>query len=351
MRASKIAYDPPMSLSEVHGQPRAVDALKKSLQSGHVHHAWLFMGPEGVGKELAAAGLAQALTCPEAPDVGCGTCSSCQRVLRRNHPDVTWVLTEDEQVARGIVGRADFDHTPSRDIKVEQVRALGERLSFRPLESRYKVALLIDAHAMNPQAQNALLKTLEEPPRDTVLVLTTSMPDKLLPTIRSRCAKAQFGPLPEAFLVEKIVGKRKFELELAHQVARLAGGSLSRALEMDVKGLQKRREIIEAFEALQRDDARGWLNFAEVYGDGRLEAEDALEVLQVWLRDVVAAQAGAASLVNADLLELAQKAAVKDLGPAILRRLTVLDEAKNAISARNGAVRLQLERMLIEMLA
>lgn len=340
-----------MALSEVQGQPRAISALEKSLASGHVHHAWLFIGPEGVGKELTAVGLAQALTCPEKPNVGCGQCSSCQRVLRRNHPDVTWVLTEHSQVERGIMGRGDFDHTPSRDIKVEQVRALGERLAFRPLEGQYKVALLIDADAMNPQAQNALLKTLEEPPKGTVLVLTTAMPDKLLPTIRSRCAKAQFGPLPESLLVEKVVAKRKLDLEIATQVARLAGGSLSRALEMDVKGLEKRREIIEAFEALERDDARGWLAFAETYGDGRAEAEHALDVLQVWLRDVVAAQAGATSLVNSDLRELAVKAAQKDDAPALLRRMTVLDEAKNAITQRNGAVRLQLERMLIEMLA
>ncbi len=340
-----------MALREVQGQARAISALERSLASGHVHHAWVFVGPEGVGKELAAVGLTQALTCPEKPNVGCGQCSSCQRVLRRNHPDVTWVLTEDEQVARGLVGRGDFDHTPSRDIKVEQVRALGERLAFRALESRHKVALLIDAHAMNAQAQNALLKTLEEPPKGTVLVLTTSMPDKLLPTIRSRCAKAHFGPLPEAFLVEKLVAKRKIDTATAQQAARLAGGSLSRAMELDVKKLEKRREIIEAFEALKRDDARGWLAFAETYGDGRVEAEDALDVLQVWLRDVLAAQVGAVSLVNADLKELAEKAASRDGAPALLRRMTVLDEAKNAISARNGAVRLQLERMLIEMLA
>ena len=98
-----------MALSEVQAQARAIEPLLKSLASEHVHHAWVFVGPEGVGKELAAVGLSQALTCPEKPNEGCGKCSSCQRVLRRNHPDVTWVLTEDEQVkrriAKGILGR------------------------------------------------------------------------------------------------------------------------------------------------------------------------------------------------------------------------------------------------------
>ena len=165
----RLSYTPAMPLSEVQHQPRAVDALKSALTSGSVHHAWLLHGPEGVGKELAAVCFAQALTCPEKPMEGCGVCSSCKRVKGRNHPDVTWVMPEDEQVQRGLAGRSDFDHTPSRDIRVEQVRALGERLSFRPLEAKHKVALLVNAHAMNAQAQNALLKTLEEPPRDTVL--------------------------------------------------------------------------------------------------------------------------------------------------------------------------------------
>lgn len=342
-------YGLEMALSEIQGQKRAIDALSKSLASGHVHHAWLFVGPEGVGKELAAVALAQALTCPEKPNQGCGVCSSCQRVLRRNHADVSWVLTEEAQVERKMSGRGDFDHTPSRDIKVEQVRTLSERLAFRALESPYKVALLVDAHAMNHQAQNALLKTLEEPPKNSVLVLITSMPDKLLPTIRSRCAKAHFGPLPEDFIAQTIGSQRKLDAETATQVARMAAGSMSRALEMDPKRLEKRKAIIESFEALQRNDARGWIAFAENWGDGRDEAEECLDTLQVWFRDVLVAQSGATSLVNADLSELATQAASRAPSFSLLRRMTLLDEARNAISARNGAVKLQLERMLIEV--
>lgn len=340
-----------MPLSDVEGQTRAVSALSKSLASGAVAHAWLFMGPEGVGKELTATRFAQALTCPEQPMVGCGTCGSCLRVMKRNHPDVTWVLPEDEQVIRGWAGRSDFDHTPSRDIRVEQVRALQERLAFRALESKYKVSLLVGADAMNPQAQNALLKTLEEPPKDTVLVLITAMPDRLLPTIRSRCAKAWFSPLDDALVAKKLLelSKKKLDEAQAKQVAAMAGGSLARALQFDLKALEHRKEIIERFSALQRHDARGWLQFAEVYGE-REEAEEALEVLAVWLRDVIAVQAGSERIVNADLVELARKAAASDEGPSWHRRVGVLDETRNAISARWGGARLQLERMLIEML-
>ena len=348
-----------MPLSEVQHQARAVDALAASLAAGEVHHAWLFHGPEGVGKELAAVGFAQALTCPEQPMKGCGVCSSCKRVKGRNHPDVTWLLPEDEQVQRGLAGRSDFDHTPSRDIRIEQVRALGERLSFRPLEAKHKVALIVNAHAMNASAQNALLKTLEEPPRDTVLLLVTSAIDKLLPTIRSRCTKAQFGPLPVAFIAAQLLAAKKgkpgakgaLSEEDAAQAAAMAGGSLKRAMDLDPAALGARREVIEKFEALVPGDARGWLQFAEVFGDGRPSAEACLDVLSVWMRDVAVAQVGQGGLINADLSVMAEVAAARVSPGSVHRRLALIDEARNAITQRNGAVRLQLERMLIEMMS
>lgn len=338
-----------MPLHDVQCQPQAISALQKALDAHKVHHAWLFQGPDGVGKELAALGLAQALTCPDSPWVGCGTCSSCQRIAKRNHPDVTWLMPEDELIRRGLAGRSDFANTPSRDIRIEQVRRLQERLSFRALEAPYKIALIVGAQAMNPPAQNALLKTLEEPPKDTVLVLVSSAPDKLLPTIRSRCAKASFGPLPASFIAEKIQKLKKIDDLAAQTVAAMAGGSLARAVDLDPKRLAERKELIERFEALEKTDARGWLQLAEVMGEDRPTAEASLEVLQVWLRDVAVAQVGGEQLVNTDLAALAVSASAKVSAAGLQRRTVLIDEARNAIVQRNGAARLQVERMLIEM--
>jgi DNA polymerase-3 subunit delta' len=341
-----------VSLEAVKHQEQAVGALTAALERGHVHHAWLFQGPDGVGKELAAYGLAQALTCPEKPNVGCGVCPSCRRVDKRNHADVTVVMPEDELVRRSLAGRSDFDRTPSRDIRIEQIRQLQERLAFRALEAKAKVAILVGAHAMNPPAQNALLKTLEEPPKDTVLILVSSAPDKLLPTIRSRCAKASFGPLPVEFLAARIRATKKgVDEAAAMQAAAMASGSMARALSFDVESLTERRSIIERFEALVPNDARGWLALAETLGEDRVGAEVALDVLQVWLRDVAAAQVQGAKLVNADLQPLAVAAAAKVSFAGLHRRHLLIDEARNAITQRNGAVRLQLERMFIEMFA
>jgi DNA polymerase-3 subunit delta' len=340
-----------MPLSDVKAQDHAVEALTAALEKKQVHHAWLFHGPDGVGKELAAAGFAQALVCPEKPWVGCGVCSACTRVTRRNHPDVSWVMPEAEQVERGIAGRSDFTNTPSRDIRIEQVRQLQERLSLRALEARHKVALFVNAHALNANAQNALLKTLEEPPRDTVLILVSSQPDKLLPTIRSRCSKASFGPLPLELIASKVKASTKKPMEdaLAHQIAAMAAGSMARALALNPKSLEARRETIEAFEKLRPNDASAWLALAEVLAEDRSTAEAGIDVLQTWFRDVALAHVGAEGLVNADLAQLATEATTRVSPAGLQRRAGLLEEAKNAITQRNGSVRLQLERMFIEM--
>ncbi len=338
-----------MTLSAVQGQTRAIDTLKAALRSSSIQHAYLFSGPDGVGKELAAYGFAQALLCEARPLEGCGECSVCLRVAKRNHPDVTLIMPEDEQVSRGIAGRSDFEGTPSREIRVDQVRRLQERLQLRPLEAKRKLAMVASAHQLNQQAQNAFLKTLEEPPPETVLILIASASDKLLPTLRSRLSVVTFAPLPEAMIAARVAKERKLDEQTAKLVAVLSGGSMSRALELDVKGLSRRKELIEQFEALTPTEAGGWLRFAEDFGQDRSDAEDALAVLQLWCRDLAVARAGSTSFVNRDLAELAEKRGQALSEVALHRRVELLQQASNAISNRNGQPRLQLERMLIEM--
>ena len=339
-----------MALADIEGQTQAIEVLRAALRGGSVHHAYLFLGPEGVGKETAALGLAQALLCRAKPGEGCGTCDVCGRVKRRNHPDVTLLLPEEESVARGLAGRSDFAGTPSRDIRVEQVRALQERLSLRPLEGSWKVALVGSAERLNVQAQNAFLKTLEEPPKGTVLVLLATSTDRLLPTLRSRCATVLFRPLPVALLAARVQKERKLDPVTAQLVAVMAGGSLSRALAWDVDALQGRADVISAFERLRSREVSELLKFADTFGRSREDAEDALRLVALWLRDVAAVQAGGAPL-NQDLAALAQKTAEQVSPFTLHRHHALLEQALEAIGARNGSPRLHLERMLIEMRA
>jgi DNA polymerase-3 subunit delta' len=336
-----------MPLSHIEGQPRAIGALRAALRSGGVHHAWLFAGPEGVGKELAGIAFAEALICPQAPGEGCGRCEVCGRIARRNHPDVRWVMPEAELVARGLAARSDFSEAPSRWIKVDQIRALEERLSRHPLEAERHVAIVAHADAMNEPAQNAFLKTLEEPPPGTVLILVASNPDVLLPTIRSRCTRVQFVPLPDALVAHKVVEAGKMSETAAQLVAAMAGGSLARALALDVEMLARRRQILERFEALDPDDARTHLAFAEEFGGSRDAVEETLHILDVWTRDLAVVRAGGGSIANRDLAELARAGAARAGDSQLQWRHRLIAEALEEMGERNASPRLQLEKVLM----
>jgi DNA polymerase-3 subunit delta' len=233
---------------------------------------------------------------------------------------------------------------------VEQIRALQERLALRGLESRRKVAIITSAHTMNVQAQNAFLKTLEEPPAETTLILVAAAVDRLLPTIRSRCSKVHFGPLPVELIAERVQKERKLDPASARLAATMAGGSLGRALSMDLDVLARRKDVLTRFESLRPDDALPALAFAEAHGGSREDAEQVLELLALWTRDVALAKAGVEALANQDLTELAREVAARTSEAALHQRHALLERARAAISQRNGSPRLQLERLLIELM-
>ncbi|HRZ87475.1 MAG TPA: DNA polymerase III subunit delta', partial [bacterium] len=180
-----------MSFKDVIGHKTIVAQLKNAVSSGRVGNAYLFSGPTGIGKKTVAAQFAKALNCLKNDPDGCGECESCRKADASSHPDVKWC---------GPAGA-------SRSIKIESVRELIRNAGMKPYEGRRKVFVLAEAETLNPASGNALLKTLEEPPADTVFILTTSHKDALLPTIRSRCQTVEFQPLP-AKTMEEIARSR-----------------------------------------------------------------------------------------------------------------------------------------------
>ncbi|HET8725013.1 MAG TPA: DNA polymerase III subunit delta' [Anaeromyxobacteraceae bacterium] len=335
-----------MPFAEIIGQDRAVLALRAALRRHGLHHAYLLAGPEGVGKGTVARLLAQAANCERDDGDACGTCAPCRKIARGVHPDVLLVERERD-MARAGRWEPKGGRTPSRDIVVDQVRELlDRRLSMRRFEGRRRVVVVDPADAMNVQAQNALLKTLEEPPPDTTLVLVSSSADALLPTVRSRCLRLPFSPLPVALVEERLRAAGRPE-ELARLAASLSGGSLGAALALDEEAIAARRGAVEEAAALRADDARPWLAFARRHGEKRERARETCELLLVWLRDVlVRATAGeGAPLALADLE--ARTAEVARLGPEqALRRI---DAVRRAIVAlrHNASAPLALERMLV----
>jgi DNA polymerase-3 subunit delta' len=248
-----------------------VATLRRALATGRVHHAYLFDGPEGVGKELAAFGLAQALVCERRgvdlpADEACGACSACLRALPRAetrrpvHPDV--VVIERGLYEPGTIGRRTQE---SQDISIDQIRTLVlARASFAPHEGRAKVFVIRRAEELSTSAANALLKTLEEPNARTHFVLLTSQPDALLPTIRSRTQRVRFAPLPDAVVVG-LLAARGLEPARAQEIARLSAGSMQTALVHADDGASAAREafVTRALEAIEAPTMGPALELAE----------------------------------------------------------------------------------------
>jgi DNA polymerase-3 subunit delta' len=181
-----------------------------------------------------------------------------------------------------------------------------------------------------------------------VLLLVTAAPDRLLPTLRSRCVRVAFGPLPHAFVRDEVQRRLEVTPDVAEAVASLADGSLERALDLDAERLADRRGRIERFEAVTGSDLRTVLRFADEAGSSREEAEATLALLTVWVRDVAVTRAGARACSTPSCGRSPsrwRRARRRRAPPAV----PLLDDAMVAIRQRNASPRLQLERMLLEM--
>ena len=247
--------------SHILGQEPALQTLTRALDSRHVHHAYRFEGPPGVGKELAAFALAQALVCEGPGPRACKTCSACLRALRITeeephvpaHPDV--ILLQ-----RGLY-RGRITANEATGISIEQVRRMVlERVGYGPHEGRARVFIVRDADELTVSAANALLKTLEEPGPGTHFVLLTSRPNRLLDTIRSRTLPVRFSPLPDALVAQILQDKG-----LDPKVAAVAQGSLALALDLASEEAIKEREefVAAANAALAARDLAPAIKFAE----------------------------------------------------------------------------------------
>lgn len=331
-----------MRWEEIIGQDRAVRLLRTALERGQVHHAYLLAGPAGVGKELLARTFAQAANC-EAEDAHarpCNACGHCAAIARGNFPDVFWLHPQAELIARGLLTKADLENAPSKEIRVDEIRALGKRLSLTALRGRRKIAVLCPADAINERAQNALLKTLEEPPKDTTFLLLSSSPDALLPTIRSRCARVQLGPVAEELIAARLVRDGVAAPEAQARAAR-AQGSFARAL--DETG--DAAAVVQGFEAaVAAADERGALDFAEAFSD-RDDALPAALLLQAWTRDLLVAQAGGRPELRA-LEESARGLGLSVTPRALLAQAALCADVVEALE-QNGNGRLQLERLCL----
>jgi DNA polymerase-3 subunit delta' len=259
--------------------------LKQHLTHDSVRHAYLFSGPPGLGRRTLALRLAQALNCPQplAPGEPCGTCKTCQQIERMQYADLSVIQAEKE----------------GGTLKVEQIRAIRQSLVLKPYQGRYRVALFLRFQEANPNAANALLKTLEEAPAQVVLLVTADTAEQLLPTIVSRCEVLRLRPLPLE-TVESYLKERGAEKATARLLAHISGGRPGYAVRLmeDKDVLDFRRMRLDDLQKLLKSNRRERFTYVGKLTDRKNEAKERFrETLLIWLsfwRDVLLCTVGPA---------------------------------------------------------
>ena len=306
--------------------------LRSALAQGKAHHAYLFDGPEGIGKRTTAVALAQALNCDARPGEGCGTCTSCRKIAEGTHPDL-------------VLFRVFNDEGKIKE-QTERVRELIGTLGFPPHEGRARVVIVDPAQELNATASNVFLKTLEEPPPGTYFVLVTPAASRLLITIRSRCQRLSFAPIPEAIVADTLIRDHEIAPDAAQSAARLSGGSLGKALELAAsEELPKRRERAGRLLAAARTGrAQAALEMAGELSGDREEAMATLEMMWVAYHDAIVGQQGFGDEAVGEARRLAAKVGT----PALLTGIRAVEEASDALRGYVSP-QLAIERLLLQL--
>ncbi len=368
-----------MGFVDIIGHEKQIEMLKRAIGSGRFAHAYLFVGPDGIGKRLVALNFAKALHCEKSASEPCDACSSCRKIDRGHHIDVQVFAP------KGL----------SRQLKVEQVEQFIGQVNLKPFEGNMKVFILIDADRANISFQNKILKALEEPPDETVIILVTSNLDGLLPTIRSRCQVLNFSPLSVNAVEEFLIGSGT-GAEDARVAAMLSQGQMGKALQwLDKERVAQRRRLfllvsskkqapveeiisvakeLESYLRAKRDTAiaeelaaarkdPNWPNMdesgrsevldeikADAEGRFRQEASEVLNYLACLYRDVlILKEADREDLVmNMDMLDVLKDAVDCLSHEEIMRNVSAIEQTRESIG-RNVKISNCLEALLLRL--
>ncbi|MBP7216379.1 MAG: DNA polymerase III subunit delta' [Candidatus Omnitrophica bacterium] len=266
-----------MAFSDIKGQTQAIAILREALKQSRIPGGYLFSGPEGIGKARVAKIFAQALLCKQASADACGVCPSCTRIANNQHPDVHYITNEEAEA-----------------LKIEAMRSLQRAIHFRPYEAEKKVFIIDNAHCLTQEAENSILKILEEPPADSVIILISAQPQRIAKTIISRCQGIKFCALPRLAL-EKVL-KHDFALSdtVAHFLAYFCEGRIGAALRYNDSDFMEYKNHVLDEMVFAKHSASNALLFKE-----KADIRQCLLVLISWFRDLYLLRAG---ITHAELI-------------------------------------------------
>lgn len=327
------------------GQQLPIRILQRFISTAMIPHALLFTGIEGVGKRTAARCLAMALHCgasQPATETGsagvasCRQCRSCRQIADGNHPDTIEIAPR-----KGV-------------LRIDQIRSLLTALAMRPFGGGRRVVIVADAQAMNAEAGNALLKALEEPPADTILILTARQRTDLLPTIASRCRHIRFSPLAPDDLATLLKKEHGMQDDRARTLAEAADGSVTKALRLSVAGWQEQRDWVLRASGLDQPQlcktrsATACLTFAARLAQRKETIESDLEILKGWIRDLSVWPYAPRHVIHRDRSATLQGARAGIGERQLMALWEAVELAQKAIAA-NSNLRLTLDVMALRL--
>jgi len=314
--------------SKIKGQEKAISILKRAIEQDKVANSYLFYGPEGVGKFTTALYFGMALNCHATIDKRpCGLCVSCHKFLSFSHPDFVYTFpspnwhSDDGKIKSEADLNEFFAYIANKikspwkeyffkgkiEIRIASIRMIIQKINLSPNEGRKKIYIIENADMMNIKTANAFLKTLEEPPEDSVIILTSSKPDSLLSTILSRCQKIQFFPITRQIIEKELIEEKFIENIEAKMYARIANGNMAKALRLVDEGrLETREKTYELLKIMLAQDDLLFIEFANNYRTLKTQSElaDIISHLIILLSDISYFQNYPSEIVNLDKTEM-----------------------------------------------
>ncbi len=262
------------NFKDIIGQESIKKHLQTAIKTGNLSHAYIINGEYGSGRQTIASALAKTIQCQSKTDDtdACGVCTSCKQAESHNHPDIKYI-THDKT-----------------SISVNDIREqLNNDISIKPYSSEYKIYIIPDANKMTEQAQNALLKTIEEPPVYAIIILLTENCDNLLPTIRSRCVTLTMNPVEKDKICTYLENKFQLEPEQAQIAANYCQGNIGKAIRFASSSdfIEMKNQVLKLLKNLDSMDIASIIDTIKEFSTHKNDINDYLDLMLLWYRDVL----------------------------------------------------------------